>query len=147
MNTRLNVVAVDAETDECLAALLPPRGSLTSLSTPEVLPVVVRAIGLFFGIDPQLSAEEIHSSIDCTAYPVCNAEPMAGWCWSLWGPPHLPMLLSISCCCPYERATRGQSSGLHFRVLERQVAPWGACSSPRVLTPSVGKSSGTSWAS
>lgn len=65
VNTRLNVVAVDAETDECLAALL---------ATQSVAGIAVRAgrpasrgtsRGLVFGVDRQLTVEEIQANIDC----------------------------------------------------------------------------------
>lgn len=71
VDTRLNVVvADDAETDECLAALL---------ATERGGGIAVRAArpasrgtshGLLFGVDPQLSAKEIKANID-SVVPVC----------------------------------------------------------------------------
>lgn len=67
VNTRLNVVAADAETDECLAALL---------ATQSVAGIAVRAgrpasrgtsRGLVFGVDPHLTTEEILANLDCEA--------------------------------------------------------------------------------
>lgn len=67
VNTRLNVVAADAETNECLAALL---------ATQSVAGIAVRAgrpasrgtsRGLVFGVDPHLTTEEILANLDCEA--------------------------------------------------------------------------------
>lgn len=67
VNTRRNVVAADAETDECLAALL---------ATQCVAGIAVRAgrparrgtsRGLVFGVDPHLTTEEIQANLDCEA--------------------------------------------------------------------------------
>lgn len=65
VNTRLNVVAADAETDECLAALL---------GTQSIAGIAVRAgrpakrgtsRGLVFGVDPRLGTDEILANCDC----------------------------------------------------------------------------------
>lgn len=64
VNTRSNVVTADAETDECLAALL---------ATLRVAGTVVRAgrsasrgttRGLVFGVDLHLTTEDIHANTD-----------------------------------------------------------------------------------
>lgn len=63
MNTRLNVVAADAETAECLSSLL---------ATEEICGIPVRAYrpvergtsrGLIFGVDPQLTSDEIMANV------------------------------------------------------------------------------------